>query len=223
MRQESARSRGAVLNCSGTMRGRLPKDNVRPQGESSLVHWRNLIVATDPRRPTRLMAGIALFGLAAFMGPARAAAQSPPTPCADDAFRAFDYWTGDWVVRNAEGAEVGRNTVSRRSNGCALLEEWRAANGPTGTSLNFYDPADGKWRQEWVGGGGQLLHLVGGPVEGVMTLEGRRETPRGAVQDRIQWIPLDDGRVEQRWEISTDAGSTWQLAFQGYYERASGA
>lgn len=28
------------------------------------------------------------------------------------------------------------------------------------TSINFYDPATGRWNQLWVGGSGQILRLV---------------------------------------------------------------
>jgi hypothetical protein len=155
--------------------------------------------------------------------PAAAAAQEEPRPpaCQEEVHRAFDYWAGDWRVRNPAGEEVGRNQVAVISGGCGLLEQWTAADGTTGKSLNFVDPALGRWRQVWVGEGGQILDLSGDPVDGVMTLEGDREGPRGPVRDRIRWIPRSEGVVEQLWEMSRDGGETWSTAFQGFYEPVS--
>lgn len=161
-----------------------------------------------------------MVALACLAGPCGhlAAQQATPPKCAGPAFHGFDYWAGRWVVRNAKGAEVGHSHVSRVSDGCAVLEEWTAAAGSTGTSLNYYTPADSLWRQVWVGGGGQILNLVGKVVDGVMTLEDHRQASQGPIMDRIRWIPMDDGKVEQRWEISGDDGKTWTVAFQGFYE-----
>jgi hypothetical protein len=157
--------------------------------------------------------------------PAAGRAQdAPPRPpaCQDETFRAFDYWVGEWVVRNGEGREVGRNRISVVSGGCGLLEEWTSAAGGTGRSLNFFEPASGDWRQVWVGAGGSLLDLRGGLDDGVMTLEGESVSPEGPVLNRISWIPRDRGVVEQLWEISSDGGTTWRVAFQGFYEPAAG-
>jgi hypothetical protein len=30
---------------------------------------------------------------------------------------------------------------------------------------------------------------------------------------------MDDGRVEQRWDQSSDGGETWATGFRGFYER----
>lgn len=149
-----------------------------------------------------------------------AAAQQPqgPPPCDGESFEAFDYWLGSWIVRNAEGQQVGTNRVSTISNGCGILEEWESATGSTGKSLNFYEPSSGDWRQVWVGAGGSILDLRGGPVDGVMTLQQDQTNAQGeTVRQRIQWIPRDGGVVEQLWEQSNDGGQNWSVAFQGFY------
>jgi len=33
------------------------------------------------------------------------------------------------------------------------------------------------------------------------------------------WMPLQDGRVRQHWEATTDGGKTWTTVFDGYYSR----
>lgn len=154
--------------------------------------------------------------------PASRAQQAPPPACQDEAFRDFDYWVGSWVVRNGQGQEVGRNRISVISAGCGLLEEWEARSGGTGKSLNFFEPSTGDWRQVWVGAGGSILDLRGGLVDGVMTLTGESQSPRGPVLNRIRWIPRDGGVVEQLWELSTDGGESWTTSFQGFYEPAVG-
>lgn len=151
-------------------------------------------------------------------------AQSNPSAsiseaCTGPEFRQFDYWIGEWTVRNARGNVIGSSIVSRISNGCALLEEWTSAQGNDGKSINFYDSSTGTWRQTWVGGSGLILDLDGGLVEGNMTLSQTKETPQGSVTHRITWTLLDDGRVEQQWETSVDGGKTWRQSFLGLYER----
>lgn len=139
--------------------------------------------------------------------------------CNAPEFRQFDYWIGEWTVRNTKGDVIGSSSVSRISNGCALLEEWSSAQGNDGKSINFYDSSAAQWRQTWVGSGGLILDLVGGLVDGNMTLSQTKETPQGSVTHRITWTPLVDGRVEQKWDTSEDGGETWHQSFVGLYER----
>ena len=42
-------------------------------------------------------------------------------------------------------------------------------------SINYYDPADRKWHQDWVGGDGTILHLRGELVGNAMVLSGEIE------------------------------------------------
>lgn len=74
--------------------------------------------------------------------------------CAGAAHRHFDFWRGSWEVR-ADGDRVGRNEIRVVAGGCGLEEAWRGADGGRGRSLNYYDPADGRWHQLWLGSGGR--------------------------------------------------------------------
>jgi hypothetical protein len=155
--------------------------------------------------------------------------QAPPPPvdpdghgpvgesCSGDGHRAFDFWLGEWTVENADGATVGSNTITRISNGCAVLEHWIGGSGVPGQSLNHYDAAAGTWHQRWVGGNGQILDLTGGLEGESMVLSGERDGQDGPVLDRITWSPLEDGSVRQKWDVSRDAGETWQEVFLGLY------
>lgn len=141
-------------------------------------------------------------------------------PCAEGPFREFDFWVGEWEVRNAEDKVAGTNTISNEENGCVIVERWRSAAGDTGQSINFYDPSAKKWKQVWVGLG-LILHMEGGFSDGRMRLEGPLQY---IGQDRVTtlrgtWTALPDGRVRQHFEESADDGSTWKTWFDGYYRR----
>lgn len=142
----------------------------------------------------------------------RATAQA----CQAEEHRRFDFWLGSWEV-HAGGELAGRNEIRVVAGGCGLEESWTGAGGTRGTSLNYYDPADGRWHQLWVGSGGLILHLAGGLEDGSMVLTGERVAEGERLRDRITWSPLPDGGVRQLWEVSRDGGETWSPAFDGRY------
>ena len=144
-------------------------------------------------------------------------------PCTSAPYRAFDFWLGDWVVRDSTGREIGRNRIRSVAGGCALLESWTSAKGSTGTSLNFYDPDSGRWTQVWVGESGVRLRLEGGRRGDAMVLEGTRSRGDTVLRDRITWTPHEDGTVEQRWDVSTDDGRSWTASWLGTYHPAPAA
>jgi hypothetical protein len=151
--------------------------------------------------------------------PTPAAQASILENCNSAEHRQFDFWLGDWEVTDTTGAVVGTNLITRVASGCGVLESWRsAANGYEGNSLNWYDAQTGRWHQRWVGLG-FYLRLEGGIEAGNMVLSGTRQTAQGEVIDRITWIPHEGGRVRQLWELSADAGKTWQVLFDGMYAK----
>ena len=147
---------------------------------------------------------------------------SPPPACTAPAFRQFDFWLGKWNVINPKNnKQSGTSEISRVSEGCAILEQWKAVSGTAGMSVNYYDPADRKWHQDWVGGDGTILHLRGELVGNAMILSGETKTSKDTTLNRITWTPLEGGRVKQEWVISSDNGRTWQISFVGVYEKQS--
>jgi len=153
---------------------------------------------------------------------ARAAEPPPAPPCASPAHHQFDFWIGDWEVRNPAGKVVGQNHITALHGGCVLFESWTGAGGFAGSSLNIYDAGRGKWHQTWVDGAGGLLLLEGGYADGRMVLVGEAAVaakPADTATSRITWQPLPDGRVRQHWEVSQDKGATWTTAFDGYYQK----
>jgi len=135
-------------------------------------------------------------------------------------YRQFDFWIGDWEVKDAQNKVVGFNKIFPILDGCALSENWSSVNGNPGISTNFYDKARRKWHQTWIDNNGGALYLDGGLIDGKMILEGSRPDKHGnSVIQRITWSPLDDGRVKQHWLASKDDGKTWIDVFVGFYNK----
>lgn len=133
--------------------------------------------------------------------------------------RQFDFWAGSWRVTNKEGDKIyGDNVITIEENGCILQERWHSASGGTGSSINYYDPGDGKWHQLWVDSGSSIIDIAGNLQDGSMVLAGtiyylaeaRRADFRGT------WTPLPDGSVRQFFE-ERDSEGQWQPWFDGYY------
>jgi hypothetical protein len=183
------------------------------------------------RHHRRRAAAALLAGCLCALAPAADAQETPgtpaegaarPAPCSRPEHRAFDFWIGEWDVTTPDGRRAGENRIEVTSGGCVLQESWSGAGGMTGTSLNGYDPGDGRWHQTWMDSNGLRLELSGGPSGEAMVLEGERpstQRPGARVLHRIRWEPRSDGSVRQLWEISEDEGATWGVAFDGRYTR----
>ncbi len=152
---------------------------------------------------------------------AQDAGNPPPPPCAGEAFRAFDFWVGDWQVHTGDGKVAGANSITLRERDCVLLEQWTGAQGGTGMSMNFYEPVSDRWRQVWHSAYGVLIDIAGGWDGESMVLTGTIEYVANGTRQpfRGTWTPLEDGRVRQFFEQSSDEGESWQPWFEGFYTR----
>ena len=56
--------------------------------------------------------------------------------------RRFDFWVGEWDVKNAQGQPAGQSSVQRLLEGCALYENWVDLQGGGGKSLNSYNTTE---------------------------------------------------------------------------------
>lgn len=143
-------------------------------------------------------------------------------PCeTNESFRAFDFWVGDWDVHTPAGQLAGTNSIERAQRGCVLIENWTSVSGGTGMSINYLDNATGEWVQVWNAEGGSQIQIRGGMTDDGMLLVGtfHAVAPGTTVPFRGLWTLLDDGRVRQFFEQSTDGGDTWTPWFEGYYTR----
>jgi hypothetical protein len=155
--------------------------------------------------------------------PASAAPTSTPKPpaCIAPENHQFDFWLGDWEVRDASGKLLGQNRITRLHKDCVLFENYRAGEF-SGSSFNVYDADRRVWHQTWVDSSGGLLVIEGGFRDGKMILTGETvdtDKSNAKVDNRITWQPLPDGRVRQLWETSTDKGAIWTTTFDGYYTK----
>jgi len=177
----------------------------------------------------RALCGVILPSLLLSVAPMHAAvAQSTtgggakPSACDGAEHRQFDFWLGEWEVRDPQGKVVGRNRIEKAHDGCVLIEHWTSVARVTGTSVNVYDRDHGKWHQTWVDSGGGLLQLDGALAGGAMVLTGEAvdaDAPSKRATQRITWTPQPNGDVRQLWESSQDGGKTWNVVFDGRYTK----
>ena len=167
------------------------------------------------------IAGVGAFMMCVAAGTLTAQSPAPPA-CTAAEHRQFDFWLGEWDVTVPNGNTAGTNRIQSINAGCALREEWTGARGFTGTSLNAFDAATGRWHQTWIGSDGILLLLDGGRRDSTMELSGATVGRDGTkTHHRIRWTPLGGtpARVRQLWESSTDDGKTWVVVFDGTYTK----
>jgi hypothetical protein len=133
----------------------------------------------------------------------------------------FDFWLGRWEVRGPDGTLLGYNTITRDEGGCAVREQWDGNSGSTGSSMSFYLPSRGEWRQVWVGSGGTHIDMTGNLVDGEMHMDGTLEVfdPEQVIAFRATWSVGSGGRVRQRMEQFDVISESWELWFDGFYTR----
>lgn len=149
--------------------------------------------------------------------------QSIPHPCeGDPVYHKLDFWVGKWdVYDNHDGTLNGTDIVEKIVGGCALIENWREADGSgEGKSLFYFQQTKKVWKQVWVTDAGPIkekqLVLEGKDLS--IRFQGEIPPPDGGSHlDRTTLTPLAGGRVHQVIEISRDAGKTWTNAFDADY------
>jgi len=171
-------------------------------------------------RKLALFASIAILFLSAPPG-LFAQQQNPVCPCCAEENLQFDFWLGDWVVY-AKGKMAGFNKITKIEDGCVIRENWKSVESAyTGTSYNFYDKLEKKWKQVWVDNQGTVLELSGEFRNQKMTLQSEEKTDENGnrVINRITWYKNEDGTVRQLWEQSGDGGLAFTTSFDGLYRR----
>jgi hypothetical protein len=148
-----------------------------------------------------------------------------PHPCeSDPAYHKLDFWVGTWdVYDNHDGTLNGTDVVEKIVGGCAIVENWREADGSgEGKSLFYYQRARKQWKQVWVTDAGPIKEklLVEETKDGGVRFQGEIPHPDGKSHlDRTTLTPLPDSRVHQVIEISRNAGKTWEIVFDAEYRR----
>jgi hypothetical protein len=149
----------------------------------------------------------------------------PPHPCESTSdYQKLDFWIGTWdVYDNHDGSLNGTDTVEKIAGGCAIVENWKEADGSgEGKSLFYYEPARKQWKQVWVTDAGPIKQkqLIEETKDGGVRFQGSIPHLDGKSHlDRTTLTPLPGGRVHQVIEISRNAGKTWETVFDAEYRR----
>lgn len=152
---------------------------------------------------------------------------APPLhPCeTDPEYRKLDFWVGSWdVYDNHDGTLDGTDVVEKIVGGCAVVENWREADGSgEGKSLFYYQKPKKQWKQVWVTDAGPIKEklLVDEMKDGGVRFQGEILHLDGKSHlDRTTLTPLPGGRVHQVIEVSRDAGKTWEAVYDAEYRRS---
>lgn len=125
----------------------------------------------------------------------------PGSPCAAPEHRQFDFWVGEWNVtgQGQVGGPVSTNIVENLLDGCVIQENWTAANGSRGRSINAYDPDTGEWHQTWVSAFDTgHLRMSGGWTGTIMAMDGVRTQTNGVQWlDSYTWTPIGPDELVQ--------------------------
>jgi tetratricopeptide (TPR) repeat protein len=142
-------------------------------------------------------------------------------PCNAPAYHLLDFWVSSWkVVVGEDQRQVGKNSIQKILNGCAIIENWQELSGGEGKSLFYYDEVEKTWKQVWITDSGGITekHLVAVLGGGAVRFQGELRLPNGnVVLDRTTLIPLPENRVRQVIEQSADGGETWKVGFDALY------
>jgi len=135
--------------------------------------------------------------------------------------RQFDFWLGNWELSwtNKEGQPVtGKNSIAAILDSCVIREDF-SGPGFRGMSVSVYNKRQGKWQQTWVDNNGGYLDFAGEFSNGKMVLARAAETPQGKRLQRMTWYNITPDSLDWDWELSDDAGKTWNLAWRIHYRR----
>jgi ketosteroid isomerase-like protein len=145
--------------------------------------------------------------------------------CKADAFQKLAFWVGSWKATAPGGTAAGKNRIERVAGGCAVLEHWDGLylvdmKRHFARGLHWYDPSMKAWRHVWIDDAGGPLEMVARGGEGPGLIYAPVKEPDPKKRTRMTIRPMEDGRVEQFGETSSDYGRTWKETFRLFYARA---
>lgn len=149
---------------------------------------------------------------------------SAQSPCGGDAFRAFDFWIGEWRVETKDGNLAGHNHVKVILDSCVILENWTGAGRSRGKSFNHYDWQTKQWKQKWVDNFASNLEFTGTVKNDTAMYYCQSKNPQNGelIYNRMMIAKVTDDEVHQLWEQSKN-NKDWSIAFDGKYIRTQSA
>ncbi len=134
----------------------------------------------------------------------------------------FDFWIGEWDVYIAGTNNlIGKSKITKVNGGCVILENWTSLVSPqTGISMNFIDPATGKWTQDYSGsGGGRTLYTDGEYKDSAMHFNYVGTFNNASFPGHFIFYNEGENQVRQFNDFSTDGGKTFVTAYDYTYKR----
>jgi len=150
-------------------------------------------------------------------------ANAQQSACSSEEYRQFDFWIGEWEVKNSNDQVVGTSKVELILNDCVIFENWQSANpGYAGKSFNYYNRATQKWNQKWIDTNASPIEFEGSYDEEEEALYYTAITTNREgleVLNKMTFYKSSEDYVNQLWEQSSDEGKTWTTVFDGHYRR----
>jgi len=151
-------------------------------------------------------------------------AQQNPKPCyRQSEYRQFDFWIGEWEIRDENGQILGSSKVELILDGCVIFENWVSArSGYMGKSFNYYNRLTGKWQQKWIDNRGVPIEFEGvySVKERALLFEGQtRDSLNNQILYQLNLYNSSYRQVRKVRKKSTDGGKSWKIIFDGYYRK----
>lgn len=132
------------------------------------------------------------------------------------AARDLDFWLGRWDLVVSGNAPATNFISPFGLGGIAVLEDYRQG-AYLGTSVSYYSPREGQWRQLWLDNNPGLLEFAGGKQGNKFLISGHVGTTR----TRLVYSNITTRSIDQSYDVSAD-GIDWQVNFAAKYTRQPG-
>lgn len=149
-----------------------------------------------------------------------AATRRNQRPCsAAPEYRQFDYWLGEWDVESG-GQKIARSSIQLILEDCAVFENYQTIGRVyAGKSFSMWDAAHKRWEQRYVDTTGAFHEWTGGMEGDRMVFTWTYESSGVKTMNRMSYLKEGPDKVRQRIEVSTDAGKSWSVGYDGLYVR----
>ena len=123
--------------------------------------------------------------------------------------------------------KAGESKISLILDSCIILEEWTSATATggfvyAGESYNTYNASTSQWQQTWVDNmGGSTEFLRGVAENGKITFyaDHLKDAKGNNYLRRLTFYKINETKVRQHGEKSTDRGNTWITEYDLEYRR----
>jgi hypothetical protein len=132
------------------------------------------------------------------------------TACSTAPYHAADFLLGEWMIRTPGGDYVGKTELTPQLSNCLLQQTTKGRDGYEAKAFLAYGRLVALWRLTHVGSDGERLFLSGTAGAGTLVLQGSEIVGGVPSLVRLTYTAVDGDRLSQRWERSTNNGTTWE-------------